>query len=48
MLFRVIQTKYQTFDSNVKHASEALPGSVIPEDFDLSSGTISALTGTLI
>jgi hypothetical protein len=46
MLFRFIQANYQTSYSNVKNASAALPGSVTPKDFDLSTGTISALTGT--
>jgi hypothetical protein len=45
-LFRFIQANYQTFYSNVKNASEALPGSVTLADFDLSPETISALTGT--
>jgi hypothetical protein len=45
-LFRFIQANYQKFYSNVKNASAALPGSVTSEDFDLSPGTISALTGT--
>jgi hypothetical protein len=45
-LFRFIQANYQTFYSNVKNASAALPGSVTLADFDLSPGTISALTGT--
>jgi hypothetical protein len=44
-LFRFIQANYQTFYSNVKNASAALPGSVAPEDFDLLPGTISVLTG---
>jgi hypothetical protein len=45
-LIRFIQANYQTFYSNVKNASEALSGSVTSADFDLSPGTISALTGT--
>jgi hypothetical protein len=45
-LFRFIQANYQTFYSKVKNASTALPGSVAPDDFDLSLGTIAALTGT--
>jgi hypothetical protein len=45
-LVRFIQANYQTFYSNVKNASAALPGSVTSADFDLSPGTISALTGT--
>jgi hypothetical protein len=45
-LFRFIQANYQTFYSKLKNASAALPGSVISADFDLSPGTISALTGT--
>jgi hypothetical protein len=47
-LFRFIQANYQTVYSNVKNASAALPGSVTSADFDLSPGTIPALTGTLI
>jgi hypothetical protein len=31
---------------NEKNASAALSGLVTPEDFDLSSGNITALTGT--
>jgi hypothetical protein len=46
MLFRFIQANYQAFYSNVKNASASLPGSVNSADFDLSPGTISALTGT--
>jgi hypothetical protein len=45
-MFRFIQANYQTFYSNVKNASAALPVSVTSADFDLSPGTISALTGT--
>jgi hypothetical protein len=41
-------TKIVSFYSNVKNSSAAIPGSVTPKDFDLSSGTISALTGTWI
>jgi hypothetical protein len=44
-LFRFIQANYQTFYSK-KNASAALSGLVTPEDFDLSSGNITALTGT--
>jgi hypothetical protein len=46
MFFLFIQANNQTFFSNVKNASSALPGSVNSADFDLSPGTISALTGT--
>jgi hypothetical protein len=49
MLFRFIKANYQTFYSTVKNASAALPCSVknfTSADFDLSPGTISALTGT--
>jgi hypothetical protein len=45
-LFRFIQANYQTFYSSVKNASAAISGSVTPENFDLSSGNITALTGT--
>jgi hypothetical protein len=45
-LFRFIQVNYQTIYSNEKNASAALSGLVTPEDFDLSSGNITALTGT--
>jgi hypothetical protein len=41
-LFRFIQANYQC----LKNASAALPDSVTSADFDLSPGTISALTGT--
>jgi hypothetical protein len=44
-LFCFIQANYQTFYSNGKNASAALPGSVTSADFDLSPGTITALTG---
>jgi hypothetical protein len=44
-LFRFIQEINQTFYSNVKNASAALPGSVTSADFDLLPGTISELTG---
>jgi hypothetical protein len=45
-LFCFIQENYQTFNSNEKNASAAISGLVTPEDFDLSSGNITALTGT--
>jgi hypothetical protein len=45
MLFRFIQANYQTFYSNVKNASAALPGSITSADFQ-TPGSISALTGT--
>jgi predicted component of type VI protein secretion system len=45
-MFRFIQANYQTFHSNAKNASAAFSGSVTSADFDLSPGTISALTGT--
>ena len=32
-------TKVNSFYSNVKNSSAAIPGSVTPKDFDLSSGT---------
>jgi hypothetical protein len=38
--------KVVSFYSNVKNASAALPGSVTSADFDISTETISALTGT--
>jgi hypothetical protein len=45
-LLRFIQANYQTFYSNEKNASAALSGFVTPEDFDLWSENITALTGT--
>jgi hypothetical protein len=46
-LFRfILKANYQTFYSNVKNALAALLGSVTSADFDLSPGTIPALTGT--
>jgi hypothetical protein len=45
-LFRFIQANYQTFYSDAKNASAALPGSVTSADFDLSPGNITALTGS--
>jgi hypothetical protein len=45
-LFRFIQANDQTFYSKVKNDLVVLPGSVTSADFDLSPGTISALTGT--
>jgi hypothetical protein len=44
-----ISSKYKlrlSFNSNVKNAKAGLPGSVTSADFDLSHGTILALTGT--
>jgi hypothetical protein len=45
-VFRFIQVNYQMLYSNVKNASAALRDSFTPEDFDLSSGNITALNGT--
>jgi hypothetical protein len=45
-LFRFIQANNQTIYSNEKNASAALSGSATSADFELSPGTMSALTST--
>jgi hypothetical protein len=44
ILIKISKIKRLLFKGVVKNASAALPGSVTSADFDLSPGTISALT----